>query len=435
MSISLLQSSLYGPLFGDKALAVRLSDVRFVQRMVLFERKLALVQGQLGIIPEKAGQEIDRSLDGIVVAPETLAEGVVGAGVPVPALVTVLRGEVAFDAGQWLHWGATSQDVIDTAHVLGLAEALDVLEPRLCGLIDALETQSTAHAETLMAGRTRSQIATPITFGLRIAQWAAPLIELEQGLGDMRVKALKVQFGGASGANTAVAPHGAAITEALAAALGLQPSPPWHTNRLGLRFAADWLLHLSDALAKMAGDLILLMRSEIGEVRAGQGGGSSTMPQKQNPVTAETICVLATLARGAHAGLMASGAHAEERDGTRWPVEWMLLPQMLVMAGAALRHAQGLAETFQVDGARMRAVLDTQTGVMAEQASFALAAHMPRAEAQALVKQATATGRPLAEALAELSEADLDWPSVLDPATAIPSARETAAQIFARRRS
>ncbi len=433
MTLSLLQSPLYGALFGDAELVELTSDAVFVARMVRFERALAEVQGRLGVIPSEAGVALGQALRETVISPEQLSDGVASSGVPVPALVAALREKVGSDMGHWLHWGATSQDVIDTAQVLGLAAALDVLEQRLGRLIDRLQEQSATHAETLMAGRTRGQIATPITFGLRIAQWAAPMIALEQRLAEVRRQALRVQIGGASGSNSAVAPHGAAIAAGLADALGLADATPWHTNRLGLHAAADWLLNLSTCLGKMAGDLILMMRSEIGEARAGPVGGSSTMPQKENPVGSETVRVLGVLMGAAHGGLAVSAGQADERDGTLWPVEWTLLPQMLVMAGAGLRHAKGLADTLEADAGRMRAVLDSHPGAMAEQASFALAAHMSRAEAQDLVKQALATGLPMAEALEEVSPVALDWAAVLDPASVIPASREIAERIFSER--
>ncbi|MEM1297631.1 MAG: lyase family protein [Pseudomonadota bacterium] len=434
MALNLLESPLYGTLFGDAELSEILGDTQDISRMVLFERKLALVQGTLGVIPAEVGHAIDHGLAGAELDLGPLAQGVASSGVPVPALVSELRRHLPEQHGQWLHWGATSQDAIDTAHVLGWQAALDVLQPRLATLLDMLVAQSRANESTVMAGRTRSQIATPITFGLRIAQWAAPLIEAETEISSVREKALRVQFGGASGANTAIAPHGSAIADALADALGLAASPPWHTNRNGPLALANWLLGVSTALDKMAGDLILMMRPEIAEAQAGTGGGSSTMPQKANPVGPETIRVLAQLIRNAHAGLAAAATHDEERDGTAWPLDWVLLPQMLVATGAALRHATTLAETLEPCADRMAATLASQSGVMAEQASFILAQTLPRPEAQALVKQAVATSKPLPEALAELAPGT-DWQAELDPMSVVEPCRDTAERILSGRTS
>ena len=433
MTVSPFDSALYGLHFGDAELGRLFSDAEDVRRMVLFERVLARVEGRLGVIPTDAGIAIDRDLDGVVPDMGRLAQGVTSAGVPVPALVAALRQGLHKDHGQWVHWGATSQDVIDTAHTIGLAEAIPVLEARLGALIDALSHKSQGYADTVMAGRTRGQVATPITFGLRIAQWAQPLIAFEAELATVSASVLKVQFGGASGANTAIAPHGHAVAKAMADELGLRYAPPWHTDRSGVLSLAGWLLRLAVALSKMAGDLILMQRSEIAEARAGTGGGSSTMPQKSNPVGAETIRVLATMAQAYHAGLVQAAPQAEERDGTGWPVEWVFLPQLVVAVGAALRYGHELATTLEALPDGMAKTLDRSTGVMAEQASFILAKHMPRADAQALVKEAAASGRPLAEALAELSDIDVDWSLRLQPSSAIQSSKAIAQAIFIAR--
>ncbi len=433
MAVTFSESPLYGALFGDPELAALVGDTAAIAGMVRFEAALARVQGGLDVIPEASGRAIEAGLDGLTIPPETLASGVASTGVAVPALVAELRKHLPPEHGQFLHWGATSQDVIDTAHVLCWRAALDVLERRLGGLIDAFEEQSRAHASVLMAGRTRSQIATPITFGLRIAQWAAPLIEAETALAPLRDKVLKIQFGGASGANTAIAPNGPAIAMGLAQALDLRFAPPWHSDRTGPRTLAHWLGDLAVALDKIAGDMMLMSRSEIGEARAGAGGGSSTMPQKANPVGAEAVRVLSHLARTAQMGLTLSGGHAEERDGVNWTLEWTLVPQMLMAIGAAMTHATALAKSLKGDADRMAHHLSANSGVMAEAASFALAQTMPRAEAQARVKQAAATGKPLIDALTEL-EPGIDWATRLQPDAAIAPCKQIAEQILSARK-
>ena len=202
--------------------------------------------------------------------------------------------------------------------------------------------------------------------------------------------------------------------------LGLHDSPAWHTDRSALGALAGWCAALTGALGKMAGDLVLMGRSESGEARAGAGGGSSTMPQKSNPVAAETALALARLVACLATPVHLAALHAEERDGAAWSLEWLVLPQIVVATAAALRHAQSLAETLAPDPDRMREVLEAGGGVaLAEAASFRLAAHMPRADAQALVKQAVAalpaTGETLAEALTRLGPV----PVTLAPADAL----------------
>ncbi|POF33682.1 lyase family protein [Roseibium marinum] len=434
MPVSLFSSTIYSGLFADEEILEILGERSDVAHMVRFERALAKVQGKLGIIPRDAALAIEDRLKDADVDPASLKSGTRSAGVPVPALVAVLRKVAGEEAGQWLHWGATSQDVMDTAAVLQSRACLGSLQSRLARLIDTLETQSHRTADRLMAGRTRSQIATPITLGYRIAQWAHPLIDAENALPGLKSSVLRVQFGGASGINSAIAPDGSAVSAALAAELGLEDSPSWHVNRTPVLLLAGWLQQVCAGLAKMAGDLVLLGRSEIAEVTSGTGGGSSTMPQKANPVQAETILALNRIAIAAQAGLSAAADPAEERDGARWPLEWMFLPQMLLATGTALRHAQDLAESLKPNDDTLDASLETNPEIMAEAASFLLAGNgVPRARAKELVAAAASGSAPFAEALAKSSPAGIDWREALDPREAIAPAREMSERIFARR--
>lgn len=436
MPVSLFSSPLYSGLFADEELVRLLDDSSDVAHMIAFERALAIVQGRLGVIPAEAAEAIAAGLSDVRIDPAALTAGTRSAGVPVPALVAELRGKVGGDAGSWLHWGATSQDVIDTALVLQARTAIGLLAARLGKLIDTLQRQSDRHADRLLAGRTRSQIATPVTLGYRIAQWAHPLIDAEAALPELRRTAMKVQFGGASGINSAIAPDGSSVSAALAKELDLQDSPSWHVNRTPVLALGAWLQQLGAGLAKMAGDLVLLGRSEIGEVRSGTGGGSSTMPQKANPVQAEAILTLQQISITAQAGLAAAASPLEERDGSRWPLEWQFLPQMLIAAGAMLGHALALAETLEPNEDRLAATLTGNPELMAEAASFLLARHgISRGDAKDLVAKAAASAEPFAEALAKSTDLDIDWKTELDPASAVAPAREMAARIFVKRKT
>ena len=429
-----LTGAIYHGLFGDPEIAACLDDSAHLAGLIRFEAALARVQAKLGVIPSDDGMALAKALDSVALAPEDLSGGTVSSGVPVPALVEKLRAALPEGPGQWLHWGATSQDVVDCAHILQYRASLEVLTARLGAVIDALDRQSRVHQSVVMAGRTRSQIATPITFGLRVAQWAQPLIAAEADLPGLRARLMRVQFGGASGANSAVAPHGPAIVAALAEELDLHPGPPWHTDRSGIQALGAWCGLVAGALEKFAADAILMARSEVGELVPGAGGGSSTMPQKSNPVGAEAIRTLAALTRSYRAGLAEAACPAEERDAAAWAMEWVLVPQMLLALGAGLRHAEALAVQMAPRPERMAETLAAHSGVFAEAASFALAAHMPRAEAKALVKQASSSGAPLAEALSDLSPVTLDWPALLSPEAVIDPCRSIADQIFAQRR-
>ena len=432
-------SPLTAPLFGDDEVAAMLSDEAFVARMIEVEGALAVACAKTGLADPAGARRVAERLDTMTIAPGDLGSGMARDGVPVPALVATLRQRLGAD-GSALHIGATSQDVVDTASVLQWRDLLALIETRLLTLLDALKAASETHAATMMVARTRSQAATPITFGLRIATWAQPLIALEADLPRVRKLLLRVEFGGAAGSASAVGDKGEALTAAFAAELGLDPAPSWHLDRSGPLALGGWFVGLTAALAKIARDLIVSGRTEVGEVRAGQGGGSSTMPQKANPVGAEAIVTLAQYAATLQPLLAQAAAPLEERDGAVWALEWLALPQMAMAAGACLRHAQALVGSMEADGDRMRAQLTAGQGaVMAEAAAVALARHLPRGEAAARVRdalaRAQAAGVPLAQVLAadpELGPLE-DWPACLAPDSAQPAAEAMRRRIFAAR--
>ena len=397
------------------------------------EIALASAQARLGLIPAGTAEHLQAAFKGFKPDSAALSRGIASSGVPIPALLTQLRKTLPDERAHWLHWGATSQDIVDSAAAVQLSACIKVLEIRLSAILDNLQQQSVTHARQLMAGRTRTQLATPITLGLRIARWAQALIALEAELPAIKARALKIQFGGAAGANTAVAPHGAQISQLMAAQLNLHDAVPWHTDRTSLVALSNWLAQVSSALAKMGKDMMIQSRSEIAELSAGHAGGSSTMPQKANPVESEMLVATNTLVQALHSGMIASASPAEERDGASWSVEWVMLPQILISVGCATRHALSLSQTFKPNVERMTNRVTDNSELMAEAASFALAAHMPRVEAQALVKKAAMSDQTLAQALAASSDAAIDWQTVLNPESVIESCAQIAEAIFSNR--
>lgn len=433
MAVSPFDHEIIGGLFGDDEVGALLSPGAEIGAMMRFEAALARVEGRLGVIPEASGEAIAASLSGLAIEPNSLAEATSSAGVVVPGLVSMLRDRIGPPHGDYLHWGATSQDVLDTALILRLRDVLSVLETRLDTVIEVLAEQAERHAGTVMAARTRSQLATPTTFGLRIGGWLTPLVRCRERLAELRPRLLVLQFGGASGTLSVFGTRGIEVMAALAAELGLGvPAKPWHAERDTLAELAGWLALVTGALGKMAGDLILMGRSEIREATAGDGGGSSTMPQKSNPVSAETLVTLARFNAGQSGLCYQAMLHAEERDSTAWAMEWATLPQMLVATASALSHAAKLSRTLAPDPARMNANLTE--AALAEALAFALAEHMPLSKAQGLVKQAARRGGSLFESIVALTDTLVEWESLRDPGKQTGAAKEMVARVVAEAR-
>lgn len=423
MSATPFDSRLYGALLSDAEIAALLDDAAQLRAMLEVEAALAEAEGACAVIPQQAAETIARVARALTVDPGDLAEVTARDGIPVPGLVAALRRAVGEEAASFVHWGATTQDVMDTGLVLRLRAILDILDGRLDRLCGRFAERARAERHTVMAARTRGQQATPTTLGLKMAGWRAPLQRHRQRLKELRPRLERLSFGGASGTLAALGDKALAVEAALAERLDLVVPPlPWHSQRDGLAELAGWLALVTGSLGKIAGDVRLLSQNEVGELREGSGGGSSTLPQKANPVRSEAVLALARLNAGLAGQMHLAVLHDQERDGAAWQQEWLLLPQMLLACGAALTHMNAVIEDLQVDAARMGANLEAANGlVLAEAASFALSRHMPREEAQALVKRAcqevATSGRHLMDVLAEASDAPVDWSALRDPAS------------------
>jgi 3-carboxy-cis,cis-muconate cycloisomerase len=422
-------SFLTRPVFGHSETRAHFSDQAICSGMIAFEIALAQAQAELGEIPQAAATSISALRDVTNVSTAALEDGVRSAGVPVPALIKSLRASLKPEHADWIHYGATSQDVVDTALCLCAGAALDDLATQLRRVIAELARQSDTYRDTIMLARTRGQLATPITFGLRIAQWAQPLIALETELESVRTAALRVQFGGASGSRGVAGQAGERLSRLMAETLDLHDSPPWHTDRNALRRLANWLARLVQAVAKIGRDLAVSARGEVAEATAGQMGGSSTMPHKSNPVLAEAVQSLAPIATAYEAGLSASAVHAEERDGALWPVEWVLMPALFETTGAALAQAFELVSNITVHADRMAARVKEMPEVMAEAAVFALAPKMGRVKAGQLVNATLAEGRSLQDLVSRVD--GIDPEDVFGEAAFCVPATVVARQIFA----
>jgi len=418
-------SEIYGGLFAPPDLTALFTDGHHVQTMLAVEAALARVQAALGVIPADAGDKIHRAIDTFEADYADLGEGTASAGLPVPALVAQLRAAVGGEAAGFVHWGATSQDIMDTALVLVLRQVIAILDNDLEKLAGLLADLADNHGNTIMLARTRSQQAAPTTFGLKVAGWRAPLVRHRHRLTELQPRLLVVQFGSAAGTLAPLGDRGVEVMKGLAQELDLAVPPlPWHTQRDSLGEFAGWLATLAGSLGKIGQDVVLMAQTEVAEVRESADpsrGGSSTLPQKSNPILSEALITLARYTAGAVGNVYQAAVQEHERGGPGWALEWFVLPKLVMAVGAALAHTITLIENLQVDPARMNANMAAANGLfLAEAASFALSEHMVRTDAQALVKaacrQAVSDGRHLMDILAELTEAPVDWVALKDPA-------------------
>jgi 3-carboxy-cis,cis-muconate cycloisomerase len=417
----MFSSRLLNPLFSENATASRISDERLVANMLYIEAVLARVQGRLGIIPSEAAETIAAKAESLTVDWERLAHEIERAGVPLIELVRQLREHIGGEAANFVHWGATSQDIMDTALVLQIRAILDFLDSRLKPLVVGLSRLAKQHCSTLMVGRTHAQAALPITFGLKITTWIMPLLRHIERLRELKPRLLVVQFGGAVGTLAALGDRGLEVQAALADELELGiPLMSWHTQRDSLAEFANWLSLLTGSLAKMAQDIILLAQSEVGELRETedlQRGGSSTMPQKSNPVISETI-VAAARTNAALLSAMHNALIQEHERGTHgWQMEWLTLPQMMTLTAAALDKAVFLSEHLIVNEVEMRRNVEATHGTMqSEVMSFVLSPHLGRSKAKEVVKlaseRAISENRHLVDVLREQLNYPLDWDSL-----------------------
>jgi 3-carboxy-cis,cis-muconate cycloisomerase len=444
MPASPSDSRVFAPLFNSAAMAEIFSDDHFVRCLLEVEGSLARVQGQLGVIPVEAAEQIAFQAGTLAVDFDQLRSGTERAGFPVIELVRQLRAHVGNDTADYVHWGTTTQDVMDTALVIQIRAAIAILETELKTLIQSLARLADQYRHTLMAGRTHSQHALPIPFGLKVSGWLAPLIRQCERLSQLKPRVLVLQFGGAAGTLAALGEGGIPVRNALSAELKLgTPLMPWHTQRDALAELANWMSLLTGSLAKMAQDVILLAQSETAEAREGSDvarGSSSAMPQKSNPVVSEFVLV----AHRTNASLLSSMHQAlpqEHERGTYGQMEWLALPQMFALTGSALEKAIWLGKNIVVDADRMRANVAASKGLLlAEAVSYALAPHIGLAAAKKTVseaaRQAAADGRHLFDIIREQSQVPLDWESLREEAnylgaseTFIDAVIQSAAQI------
>ncbi len=395
MSTSL--SPLLAPMLSGAAMRAVCDDGAFLQHMLDVEAALARAEAATGVIPKAAAGPIAAACHADRFDIAALAEAATRAGNLAIPLVKALTAEVATidaEAARYVHWGATSQDIIDTATMLTLRAGLDALLTDLDRAIAGFARLAATHRDTATVARTWLQHALPMPFGLKLAGYAAALHRSRVRLAALRENALALQFGGAAGTLAALGDKGMAVSEALARELQLPlPDAPWHTHRDRIAEAAAVLAILAGTCGKIARDVSLLMQTDVGEAfePAGEGrGGSSTMPHKRNPVAAAAALAAAAMAPNLAATIFAAQVQEHERSAGPWHAEWPTLPTLLLVTSGALGAIVDIAEGLEVDAERMRANLDTTHGlIMAEAVTMALADKIGKADAHHLVEAAS----------------------------------------------
>lgn len=446
MATTVLDSVLFRDAFGTPAMRAIFEDRALVARYVEVEVALARAQGRCGVIPAEAAREIAlhsraEGLDLDLLRSETEI-----VGYPILPLVQQLA-KMCGRAGRYLHWGATTQDIMDTAVVLQLREAFVLIDAELDALRRILVRQARRYRDTPMAGRTHLQHALPITFGYKLAIWLAMLDRHAERLAQLRPRVLVGEFGGAAGTLASLGERGLEVQNLLMEELKLGvPLATWHVARDGLAEAVNFLGLLTGSLGKIAFDVMLMASTEVGEVSepfVKGRGASSTMPQKRNPISSELILAASKAVRQ-HAGLMLDAMVQDfERATGPWHAEWIAIPASFVLTSGALQQAKFMLDGLIVDEARMRRNLDMTSGlIVAEAVMMGLAPHLGRNEAHDLVYEACRAvnekGGRLADALAAMPEVSsrLDRKSIdrlTDPVNYLGAAPEMVDRVLANR--
>ncbi len=436
MGSTVFDSVLYRDMFGTAEMRAVFSDAGFLARCLEVEAALARAQAALGVIPAEAAREISAKAHPGILDLERLQRETEIVGYPVLPLVRQLAAACGGEAGRYVHWGATTQDIMDSALILQLRTAFDLVAADLAAVSLSLEALARRHRDTPMAGRTHLQQALPITFGFKAAVWRAPIERHRERLAQLRPRVLVGQFGGAAGTLASLGDQGLAVRAALMHELNLaEPAITWHVARDGLAEAVLFAGLVTGSLAKIATDVLLMMATELGEAfepfEHGRGG-SSTMPQKRNPISSELIVACAKLVRQHGALMLDAMVQDFERATGPWHAEWIALPESFLATAGALRQAKLMLAGLTVDTARMAQNLGMTSGlIVAEAVMMGLAPKLGRQVAHDVVydacREAAGGSRTLLDVLtanpqisAHFRRAELE--RLLDPGNYLGSA-------------
>jgi 3-carboxy-cis,cis-muconate cycloisomerase len=389
--------SLLAPLFGWKPVDEIFSDPQRLQRMLDFEAALARAEGRVGVIPANAATSISNQCRAELFDLTALAQAATDAGnlaIPMVRQLTELVSKHDLEAARYVHWGATSQDAIDTGLILQLRDALRLISPELHRLCGALAQLAEQHRATLLAARTWLQQAIPTVFGLKAVGYLDALSRHKARLYELETRSLILQFGGAAGTLASLHDRGLEVAKALAEELKLPlPDVPWHAHRDRIAEVATTLALLTGTLGKIARDLSLQMQTEVGELAepAAEGrGGSSTMPQKRNPVACAAILAAAERVPALASTVLSAMTQEHERGLGNWHAEWETLPELVRLAAGALHRTAETMAGLEVDAARMRQNLELTHGLIyAEAVAMALGPHLGKRAAHQLLDKAS----------------------------------------------
>lgn len=410
MSISsstVFDSIFFRDAFGTPAMREVFSDRRLIARYIDIEVALAKAEARCGVIPSEAAEVIARESRLEQIDFEHMRQETDVVGYPILPLVHQLVS-MCGEAGRYVHWGATTQDIMDTANVLQVRDALDIVERDIRTLRGILAELAKKHRDTPMAGRTHLQQALPVTFGYKVAIWLGMFDRHQQRLSQLRERVLCVEFAGAAGTLASLGDKGLEVQKALAEELGLDvPVSTWHVARDGFAEAVNLLSLVTGSLGKIAVDIMIMASTEFGEVYepfVKGRGASSTMPQKRNPISSELMLAAAKGVRQ-HAGLMVDAMVQDfERATGPWHAEWIAIPESFILTAGALHQAKFALGGLVVDTEKMRRNLDISRGlIVAEAVMMGLAPAIGRQQAHDVVYDACRTvnekGGTLAEAL------------------------------------
>ncbi len=419
MTIGLLQSMLFADMFGTETMRDAFGDLAFINNCVVVEAALARAQARTGVIPDEAAAAISKTAEAILSGRQPLdlarlKRETETVGFPILPLVRQLA-EQAGEAGRYVHWGATTQDIIDSAVVLQIRDGLALIEAGLATLRGHLAALAKKHRDTPMPGRTFFQQALPITFGYKAAVWLSSFDRHAERLAELKKRVLMAEFGGAVGTLASLGSGDAGLRTVgeLARELGLaEPPITWHVARDTIAETVQFLALLGGSLAKIADDVMLMSSTEFGEASepAGEGrGASSTMPQKRNPISCGIILAAARLLRQQAGLALDAMVNSFERNAAVWHLEWAAVPEAFGYAAGALNQTNFIAGGLIVDADGMQRNLGLTHGlIVAEAVMMGLAPHTGRNEAHHLVgdacRKAIATNRPLYDVLMEFPE-------------------------------